>query len=462
MAAATTAAAWQASVLLIDAAESLGGNYYKPLPLSFSVSQMQQEDAKRFNALQEKVHTLSQTQVDILSNTQVWGIFQESDTSLAEKSPTYTLHLNPSRVVEAKSLIIATGVYDRSIPFPGWTLPGVMTPGAVQMLIKKQGLLPGKRAVVAGIGPLQIAVAATLADAGVEIVALLDPGAATEGLSRIPSAMWGQWAKMRELATYLSSLFKNRVPLSFRHNLFKAMGNLEDGVQQAVIGQVDADGFPIAGTENLLDVDLVCVAYGFMPSIALTLHLGCEHKFDSRIAAYIPCHNEHMRTSLNGVYVAGDITGAGGKTLAELQGKMAGISALETLNAIDSKQAELARAKLRSDITRENRFANWIWDRWSIKSGFWDMIDDETIVCRCEGVRATDIRQSCVDGARNLNGAKLRTRLGMGICQGRYCVTNASILMAQEVGCSVQDIGLQSVRPPIVPIQLKIIAEQND
>ncbi len=463
MAAATTAARY-ASVLLIDAADALGGNYFKPLPAAFRVSSSG-HDAKRANDLQTRIHQLSARQVDVLSGTQVWGIFQEEGTTFNGHTPSkaipFTLYLDPAGSVEARSLIIATGVYDRPIPFPGWTLPGVMTPGGAQMLIKKQGLLPGKRVLVAGTGPLQLVVAATLADAGAEVVALADPSAVMADFSHLPGAMWGQWDKLGELAEYLFLLLRHRVPMLFRHTVFKAIGTEETGAQQAIIGRVDAEGYPLRGTEKRLDVDLICAAYGFMPAISLTLHLGCTHKYDPRLAAYLPSHDEWMRTSLAGVFVAGDMTGVGGKPLAELQGQLASISALEMMGILADPEVESLRDQLQSAMARENRFANWLWRRWRIKPGFWRMLEDETLICRCEGVTAVAVRQSCDDGAKSLFGVKLRTRLGMGLCQGRYCATNAAILMAQELDCPVTEIGLPSIRPPVVPVRLKTIAKDS-
>lgn len=459
--AAIPAAAGAASVLLIHASDSLGGNYYKSPPRA-SDPILSAQDRKRLQALQGKVAALERHKVDVLAQTNVWGIFQGAEATfggrISDEGLPFTLYLEPGAKVEARALIIAAGVYDRSIPFPGWTLPGVMTPGAAQLLMKKQGILPGKRVVVAGSGPLQLAVAATLADAGAEVVALLDASAAFEGMYRMPAAMWGQWGKMQEFAGYLSSILRHRVPVLFRHTVWRAEGTAQNGVQRAVIGRVDANGSPIPGTQTSLDADLICVAYGFMPSIALTLHLGCAHDYVPHLAAYVPRHNEQMQTSLDGVFVAGDMTGVGGKALADLQGQVAGISALERLSLLTHDQAEARRRQLGPAVAREQGFADWLWDRWRTKPGFFQLLDDETLVCRCEGVTAADIRQSCADGAKNSAGVKLRTRLGMGVCQGRYCSANAAVLMAQAMDCAVTEIDLPSIRPPVVPVRFKDIA----
>jgi NADPH-dependent 2,4-dienoyl-CoA reductase/sulfur reductase-like enzyme len=326
------------------------------------------------------------------------------------------------------------------------------------MLIQKQGLLPGKRVIVAGTGPLQLAVAANLAREGAEVVAILDACAATAGLSLMPGAMWGQWDRLAEFAGYLASLLKHRLTLQFRRTIFRAIGAPESGVHGAVIGEVHEAGHPIRGTEQSLEADLICSAYGFAPSIAMTLHLGCAHNFDSNLCSYVPGHDECMRTDVKGVFVAGDITGVGGQPLAELQGEVAGISALEALGALATQEADIRRRKLLPALKREHRFARMIWQRWPIKPGYFDLVDDDTLVCRCEGITAGQLRQSGAAGSGSLFSAKLRTRLGMGVCQGRYCTANAAVLLAQTTNCPISEIGLPSIRPPLVPVRLKDIA----
>jgi bacterioferritin-associated ferredoxin len=269
--------------------------------------------------------------------------------------------------------------------------------------------------------------------------------------------MWGQWERVSEAAAYVRSLLKHRIPLKFQHAVYRAIGTPETGVQAAVIGRIDADGKPIPGTEQTLEVDTVCVAYGFAPSIELSLHLGCDHDYNPELGLYFPRHDERMQTTLKGVFVAGDVTGVGGKTMADLQGQVAGISALETLGAVSEAEANAFRARLSSRIQRERRFARWLWRRFRIKPGLFSLADDETLVCRCENVTAGQIRGSFTQGARDLRGMKLRTRMGMGICQGRYCAANAAAILAQEAGCSPEKMGTMSIRPPVIPVRTKNI-----
>jgi NADPH-dependent 2,4-dienoyl-CoA reductase/sulfur reductase-like enzyme len=468
LAAAEVAAGKDARVLLIDSSSTLGGHFYKELPETFS-GPLSALDDRHKEAFRTRVEILSRANVDILHDTSVWGIFQGTETTFGDpREPTvipqdavFALYLDTSAsipsAVKARVLILAPGAYDRPIPFSGWTLPGVLTPGAVQMSLKKQGVAPGKRTLVAGTGPLQIAVAANLADEGAEVVALLDTCLASERIFQSPGVIWGQWERVSEAAVYVRSLLKHRIPLKFQHAVYRAIGTPETGVQAAVIGRIDADGKPIPGTEQTLEVDTVCVAYGFAPSIELSLHLGCDHDYNPELGLYFPRHDERMQTTLKGVFVAGDVTGVGGKTMADLQGQVAGISALETLGAVSEAEANDFRARLRPKIQRERRFARWLWRRFRIKPGLFSLADDETLVCRCENVTAGQIRGSFTQGARDLRGMKLRTRMGMGICQGRYCAANAAAILAQEAGCSPEKMGTMSIRPPVIPVRTKNI-----
>jgi len=271
--------------------------------------------------------------------------------------------------------------------------------------------------------------------------------------------MWGQWERIAEGLGAMRVLIQHRVPLYFRHAVFRALGSPERGVTGAVIGRVDGDGHPVPGTDRTLDVDAICVAYGFAPSIELTLHLGCTHDYDPRLGLYFPRYDGRMQTDVKGVFVAGDVTGVGGKALAALQGQVAAISALEMLGMIPTATADDRRARLAPALRRQERFGRVLWERFKLRAGLFDLAGDDTVVCRCENVTAGEVRRSVGQGALDFRGAKLRTRVGMGACQGRYCYANVAALMAREAGCTPQEIGLLRVRPPLVPVPARVLAQ---
>jgi D-hydroxyproline dehydrogenase subunit alpha len=464
MAAAGVAASRGASVVLIEDTPGLGGHYFKELPPNFS-SPVHRSQQKKLKELEYRRQVLVNSGAEVLLGAGVWGIFDETGATLNGRTDppgtSFQLHLDNSpqgiSSVLTRFLILSPGVYDRPMPFPGWELPGVVTPGAVQMLLEKQGLLPGQRVLVGGSGPLQMLVAAELVRYGVEVVALVDTCGAFDGVVQVPAALGGLWSRLRDAVESMGVLVSHRVPVLFRHAVMRAKGTPETGVQGAVICKIDSQGHPIPGTEREFKVDTVCVAYGFIPSIAVTLHLGCEHRFDLDLQALVPEHDDHLQTSVPGIYVAGDVTGAGGKPLAELQGQLAAISVLEKLGKMTSDQAAGERKRLAPGIHREKRFTGWLWHRYRVLPGLLDLVDEDTLLCRCESVRVDQFRESLKSGGKDLFGVKVRTRLGMGQCQGRYCAPNAAILISAHNGEPVSQLDLPSIRPPIIPVRLKDI-----
>jgi D-hydroxyproline dehydrogenase subunit alpha len=465
MAAVQAATMGGAAVVLIDEAKALGGHYYKELPPNCEYTQPRRP-SKKERHFQRLKQMISECGAQSYLSARVWGIFDGQGATFNGQQPGpetgFSLYLEGAsggkRAIKVRGLILSPGVYDRPLPFPGWELPGVLTPGAVQVQLEKQGLLPGKRVLVAGSGPLQMVVAAALVRRGAEVAALLDTSGLLDGMGAMPAALGGLWSRLGEGADSLSVLARHGVPVYFRQAVLRAIGTPESGVQAAVTGKVDGRGAPIAGSEREIQVDTICCAYGFVPSIAMTLHLGIKHHYDENLSAFVPGHNEHMLTSLAGVYVAGDVTGVGGKPLAELQGQMAATAALEWTGKLSEREAAAHYARLRPPMRREERFARFLWGHYRIRPGLLELADDETVFCFCEGVRFGQVRECLKDGGSDLFGVKLRTRMGMGNCQGRYCLPNAALYIATQGGKPAVQLDLPSIRPPIFPVRMEDIA----
>ena len=209
--------------------------------------------------------------------------------------------------------MLCTGAYDRPVAFPGWTLPGVMTAGGAQALAKGQGVLPGKRVLLAGAGPFLLPVAAQLAS--------LRRGGRGRRRGDAAARMGGCRAadgrapgRLVEYAKYRTKVRK----IVWGHVIVRAEG--DERVRSATIAEAGPDWAP-TGAERTFEVDAVCTAYGFLPSVDLARALGCE------LAGDAVAHNEDMRTSVAGVFVAGEATGIGGADLALAEGELAGYAA---------------------------------------------------------------------------------------------------------------------------------------
>ena len=247
--------------------------------------------------------------------------------------------------------MLATGAYERGVPLPGWTLPGFMTTGAAQTLMRAYQVLPGQRVLVSGNGPLNVQVAAEAVRAGATVVALCESARAASPARAPAAAAMAARAPdlMRDGLGYLRTLRAARVPVLYGHSVVRAEG---DGrVERAVVARLDAGGFAVPGSERGFDVDAVCAGYGFLPSNELARALGIEHVYDARKGQLAAVRGPDGRTSLDGVWVVGDSGGTGGARLALAVGLLAGAAAA---GAAAPPGAERARR-------RYQRFQRALW-----------------------------------------------------------------------------------------------------
>ncbi|PON19055.1 hypothetical protein C2W62_04745 [Candidatus Entotheonella serta] len=447
LASAIDLASHGARVVLIDSYPQVGGHYFKQtLPDAVEPNRAEARQME-FEAL---VGHLQARQVKTLSETSVWAIFPHAE------GDGFTLYLSgPHEVetLEARCVLVASGAYDRPLAFPGWQLPGVLTLGGAQMLLKGHGIRPGQRALVAGSGPLLLAVAAGLAEAGTEVVAVLDLALARDGLLKVPQAFWGQYARLKDAWHYGLTLRKYGIPIRFGQSVFQATG--ETALTSVVYGRVDAQWRPRLETAQTAEVDTLCVSLGFLPNLALTRHLGCEHQYDPELDAFYPQRDTWMETTVSGVYVAGDVTGTGGKDMSKLQGQVAALGIGQKLHYLTRDEAQGRLPRLGRNIAAEQRFMAMLRDRMRIRPGLQQLIQADTIVCRCEMVQAQHIHAAIDEGARDLKGVKLRTRCGMGACQGRYCEAHVRQLVATATCTTPDHVGQMVVRPPLLPLPIK-------
>ena len=458
--AALAAAEAGAQVTLIDSAPQTGGQYFKqPLPVIASDDRRSFGEAiPKLRKLHERLHVAKSLQ--LLTDTLVWGAFPADDGGWL-----LTLHGQdaPQRL-HAQTLILAPGAYDRPIAFPGWTLPGVMTAGAVQTLLKSQGILPGQRFVLAGTGPLQLVVAAQLVEAGAEVLAVLEasPFSRLPRLQHIPAA-WGQWGRLREGWSAWRTLRGGAgVPIRFGWAMTTARGEMQ--VETVEIASLDENGRPSPDQRESIAADTLVLGYGFLPSTQLTRLLGCEHEFAPRRGGWVPQRDEWMQTSLPGVFAAGDGAGIGGVTLARVEGRVAGTQAAHQLGRISDQTLQSLMPELRSHLKRERRFADLLGDLFTPGSGLYTLADDDTIICRCEEVRLADVRQAQAAGCSTLNEIKGLTRVGMGNCQGRICGDLLAHILASDDPSrqeqEIRDLGMLSVRPPIHLLTVRDLAQK--
>lgn len=448
--AAYTAAQAGVDVTVIDDNLLPGGQYYRQSPAEFGFSDPLSGKSGRADAL-EVLPKLNHPKIRLLSGTQVWGAFGERTLALADTEKT--------TILLSDKIILATGAYDRPMAFPGWTLPGIFGAAATLRMLKTQWVLPGKRVLLAGLGPLQMALADALIKAGTEVVLVAEAANPQAHAAELPK-FWGHWDRLNEARQYSSSMLRQHVPLLFNHAIVKASGR--EQVEAATIARLDASGAPIPGTEKTYAVDAICLGYGLLPSFQLASALGCELRFDERLAWFEPRHNQRMESSRAGIFVAGDVTDIAGSKVALVEGEIAGLSAAAQLGYLSPGELEKRLVVPQRTLRHLNRLADALQSIYAFRPGLNQIAKDDTLLCRCEEITYAQARTALADGAGDLHALKLGTRAGMGYCQGRFCSVLLAPLAARACGKPLSSIQPFTVRPPIVPVSLKVLATGAD
>lgn len=349
-------------------------------------------------------------------------------------------------VIEATQLVLATGATERVLPFPGWDLPGVLTAGGAQALLKSQGIRPGHRVVVAGAGPLLLPVASALAQAGTGVVEVCD-AAERRAWLRAGKAGLHTPRKPFEALGSLRRLAAARIPYRPGTAVLRADG---DGrVEQVTIARVDASWRAVPGTQRTVDVDALCVSHGFVPSVEAAAALGCALTATTPPSVRV---DRLQRTSVPGVLAAGEVTGVSGAEAAVAEGGVAGMAAAKSLGLpLDPRR----RRRHTVAREREHRAAASLGPLFRLPEGWRDWLEDDTVICRCEDVPYGDVRHAIVElGAGDLRSVKMTTRCGMGYCQARTCGPVVSELVRQlGDGPPADPAGLSS-RAIITPVPL--------
>ncbi len=349
----------------------------------------------------------------------------------------------------ARALVIATGAYDRSLPFPGWDLPGVMTAGALQALLKANDVIAGQRVAVGGTGPFLLPVAAGLARRGATVVGVFEANRPTTWLRELRPVRRNA-GKLGEGAGYAATLLRHRVPVRTGRMIIAAHGT--DRVEAVSVARLDAAGHPVVGTTERVGVDAVGVGWGFTPQLdlALTLGVGLTGDVDG---AQVVAVDHVQRTSRARVYAAGETCGIGGAALAVVEGRLAAHGvALDLVGRADvfvEGPLQLAAERLRG-------FAGAMQRAHPTPAGWADVLTPDTTVCRCEEVDAGAVLAAIRDrGAGDARQVKQLTRAGMGWCQGRVCGYASSLLSCGAPGEAIE-------RLISAPVPLGVVAAETD
>jgi NADPH-dependent 2,4-dienoyl-CoA reductase/sulfur reductase-like enzyme len=437
-----------ADVVLLDERPSLGGQYFKQLSKARRFAGRGAEDAQ-FRAGAALIAAARASGARIIGGAAVWGAFGVDEIAVELAGRT--------RIFAPRRLILATGAYERAVPFPGWTLPGVMTTGAGQTLVRSWRVAPGQRVVIAGNGPLNLQLATEMLRAGISVLALAEaapaPGLGTAGaLAEMARTAPDLVARG---AADLLRVARAGVPVLNGHAVLRAEG--EGQVSRVILVRIGPDGRPIAGTERRFEVDALCVGYGFHPSGELARALGCAQQWDATRRMLVTLRDDDCRSSIPEVFVAGDGGGLGGARVAAAQGRLAGFAAAADCGFQPDPRAV---SDHRDALARHLRFQAALWTLYRAPDLSSTLAEDDTILCRCEEVpKGAIAAAAAVEG--DSGAAKRATRCGMGRCQGRYCAPILAGAAAEAAGLPLDEEFFFAPRAPAKPVRLSAIARAD-
>lgn len=351
-----------------------------------------------------------------------------------------------ARTLRALRIILATGALERPFPIPGWTLPGVMSVGAAQTLLKSSALLPSGRVVLAGTGPLLWLFAHQVLAAGGHIHAILDtsePSGRRDGLAHAV-----QFARSPYVLKGLQLLAAVR-------RRVRVLGGIT-GLAALGADRLEAVAFQRRGEGRArTSADLLLLHQGVVPNVNLAMAAGIAHRWDDQQLAFAPVADPDGTTSLDGIAIAGDGAGIAGAEAAVERGRLAGHAAVRALKP-EALQSERESASRRT-LARYERARPFL-DRLYRPAQAFRVPSGDTMVCRCEEVTASQVIEAVRIGCTGPNQVKAFLRCGMGPCQGRLCGLTVTELIANERRVSPADVGYYRLRPPVKPITLGELA----
>lgn len=462
LSAAVVAAEHGLQVVLIDAARQTGGQYWRHPDERHRDDFAAPESTGHhhwghYTDLRDRLSAaVASGRLRHLAGRQVWRIDGVDDRLALRTSAVGGVDALPlaERTTWARRLVIATGAYDRQLPVPGWTLPGVMAAGGVQAMLKANQVRAGRRAVVAGTGPFLLSVAAGLAEAGVEVVEVVDANALSRWAAT-PLRALQEPGKLWEGVQYAATFLRHRVPLRTRTVVTAVRGT---GRASAVeLARVDGAGRVHPGTARTVTADLVAFGWGFTPQLELAVGLGLRTRIDVDGSLVVDVDDD-MRSSDRLVFAAGEVTGIGGAIASCAEGELAGAAVARDLGASADRRM---MARHRRRLRRGRRFAIGMHRASPVPAAWDEWLTPETHVCRCEEVTVAEVTEA-VDGLRadDARDVRVTARPGMGLCQGRVCGFALSKLVATGAGGHVDAPALESLtnRQVGVPVTLGDLA----
>ncbi|WP_374625630.1 FAD-dependent oxidoreductase [Pandoraea sp.] len=426
--------------LVIDEGRRDGGQIYRRQPDGFrrTYAALYGTEAARAQHLHNCFDAL-RAHIDYLPETLVWNI---------RGGVVHLTNAQGASSLAFDALLVCTGATDRLMPVPGWQYAGTYSLGGAQVALKSQGCVIGSQTVMLGTGPLLYLLAAQYVKAGVKPAAVLDTSPAHARFRALPQLL-AKPAVLLKGAALLHTLRTAGVPIHRGVTPIRIDGDDELGVRGVHVKLADDSALAVPA-------DAVAMGFHLRPETQIADLAGCAFTFDDAAAQWLPAIDENGRSSVPGIYLAGDGARVRGADAAECAGRLAALAALRELG-IPPRHDDSHR--LRARLARLSRFASGLRTAFPWPAHHARQLPDTAVVCRCEGITAGELRRVCTEqGAMEANRAKAFSRVGMGRCQGRFCAHAGTEVMAAALGVPLAAVGRLRGQAPVKPLAVALDA----
>ena len=422
-------------VLIVDSNENSGGQIYRAPPKSYI---KKGKKSLEENLIQIKFsEKIKKNNIDTAYNHTVWQV-----------SPGFKIDaFNEEGAVQwnARTLIVATGSYEKIIPFEGWTTPGVIGLAACTIMLKSHQTIPANKIILAGNGPLLILVAYYVLKFGGKVDAIIDTSSKIKWIKSMFSLVLNPKNFIQGIS-WILKIFFSRVPI-YSNSLVTKTIKTNNGIS------VEIQNIKNKKIKNI-DTEVLAVGHGLIPSSDITRLLKLDHLYNELKGGWITRLDKNFRSSMKGLYITGDGSGISGAIAAEDKGELAAYAVLKDLDIINEKEFKNKTHKILKRLNRYEIFAKGIAELNFTPQSLIKNINNNTILCRCEDITKKEIINAVNNGAKNLNQIKSWTRFGMGPCQGRTCQYSVAKVVSEHLKCNIEDLGYLTGRTPLRPFPL--------
>lgn len=439
MAAAIELARHGVGSILLDEASRLGGVVFRgPARQGVNLQYLGKRYQREMQNLHQEFERI-RANVEVRLNTRIMG--GEENSSL------YTLDAQQKiDTLSFSHLLLAAGCHERSVPFPGWTLPGVKLLGGLQLQIKNDVARPYGRTLLVGSGPLLLLTACQLHRAGAEVVGIYE-ASSFANMTRQARSLLNQPQLFLEGLSMMAYLKLHRIPQYYGWGVVAAMG--QDALTQVVVAPYDQNWSADLNQQRKVAAETLAVGYGFLPRTQLSQQMDLSHEYHQE-GFLQPYANEWQQSSQQHIHLAGDMRGVRGAEAAMIDGRIAAISILKMRGELTQKDAEQLHHQYLQQKQQISRFRAGIENYTQRGCGQLNLPTHETVICRCEKVTRSAIDEALEQQVEDMTSLKMRTRISMGDCQGKLCVGYCSDRLRAHTGRS--DVGWLRPRFPIDPL----------